>query len=800
MTGRMTITDDPFIHHNQAKPWREWGNWPCSWISCPAASSPPFVTAYHLHFTLQATADIRIHVTADERYDLFLDGQRIGRGSERGDPNNWFFESYILNLDAGQHTLAARVWSLGDLRPFAEMSVSPGFLLCAEGDWGNILSTGVAPWQSKILDGFQFAIPPAAFWRGARMALDGHAYDWDYQQGTGTGWQPCQVNKPGISRVYDLIWHDVHRLQPATLPPMLERTLNLGTVRHVQKYQDVSQPVMIQAADHLPDEAAQWQGWLLGNNAVVIPPHTSRRVIIDMGQYYCLYPELLVSDGDDATIRLHSAESTFLTPSDENYEKGHRDVIEGTYFIGYGDSFVIEGGPLRSYDTLWWQAGRYWELIVETQSQSLELHAITLTETRYPLEMGSRFHCDDTRLENLLPIMLRSLQLTCHETYYDAPYYEEMAYAADARLEMLCTYIVSQDKRLPRKTIHLFDSSRLENGLTQARYPSWEKQLIAPFALWWVAMVHDYAYWTDDRDFVLQMLSGVRMGLEGYHRYVDDTGLVRIQEGWNFMDWLTAWPDGVPPQAVDGYNALLNWHYIYILTLAVDLEEQLGESEFAQLWRRRANNLAERVIATFWDEKRGLMAEDLDHQYFSEHTQALALLSGHVPEPYQTRMADGLLHDPELFRTTYYFSHYLFEAYRQLNQIDTMFSRLGDWFSLPERGLKTTIERPEPSRSDCHAWAAHPLFHYFATILGIRPSSPGFKSVDIHPQLGHLNHAEGMLVHPQGRITVDFRKEGGLLRTQISLPEGVTGTLHIGQQTIHFTNSFSDTFDVSSLV
>ncbi len=78
---------DPYLPLNQAQPWRERGLWPCFWIACPGAEQPPFVTAYRLRFTLDRNVTVRTHVGADERYELFLDGQRIGRGSEQGAPD-----------------------------------------------------------------------------------------------------------------------------------------------------------------------------------------------------------------------------------------------------------------------------------------------------------------------------------------------------------------------------------------------------------------------------------------------------------------------------------------------------------------------------------------------------------------------------------------------------------------------------------------------------------------------------------------------------------------------------------------
>ena len=171
------------------------------------------------------------------------------------------------------------------------------------------------------------------------------------------------------------------------------------------------------------------------------------------------------------------------------------------------------------------------------------------------------------------------------------------------------------------------------------------------------------------------------------------------------------------------------------------------------------------------------------HARFSEHTQCLALLSGMLEGAQYSRTAQNLLHDSSLTRTTIYFNHYLFETYRLLEQPAAFFERMGLWFDLPAQGFKTTPEQPEPTRSDCHGWGAHPLYHYFASLLGIRPAGFGFEQVEIAPMPGHLASLSGEMVHPRGRIVVDLRFENGHLTGSISLPPGVNGTLHYGGNT-----------------
>ena len=151
----------------------------------------------------------------------------------------------------------------------------------------------------------------------------------------------------------------------------------------------------------------------------------------------------------------------------------------------------------------------------------------------------------------------------------------------------------------------------------------------------------------------------------------------------------------------------------------------------------------------------------------------LALLADGVPEDRRASVVEGLL-TQELDRTTIYFSHYLFETYAALGRTDRILARLPYWYDHLPNGLKTTIESPEPTRSDCHAWGAHPIDHYFASFLGIRPTQPGFAHVEVRPNLGGLEWAEGMLPTPRGPVKALVRPN----HVQIHLPEGVAGTLH----------------------
>ena len=98
----------------------------------------------------------------------------------------------------------------------------------------------------------------------------------------------------------------------------------------------------------------------------------------------------------------------------------------------------------------------------------------------------------------------RTARLCAGETYYDCPYYEQLQYVGDTRIQALLSLYVGGDDRLARNAIELFDESRIVDGLTQSRYPTMLPQIIPPFSLFWIGMLHDLHAWGGDTEHTLE--------------------------------------------------------------------------------------------------------------------------------------------------------------------------------------------------------------------------------------------------------------------------------------------------------
>ena len=774
---RLLIDEQPFLNtSNEAWIREEDADWPAHWINHPEQNiNSSSVAAYKLRFNVKNEATIRINVSADQRYMLFVDGKMIGRGPERGNPQHWYFETYELTLSQGSHIISAMSWWLEkDKAPMAQMTIQPGFILAAEKQWDDILSTGKAEWQTKLIDGVSFI--PGVFYAGHRFRFDGNSFPWNWENGSGSDWIPARIVGRGyVYKVRNQMWN-TWLLNPAALPPMIEKPVQTGKVRYLVNT-DNAYPV--QTAMNIEDKVNDWHALLNGSSSLEVEPNSTYTIIIDLENYYCAYPFIKVSGGKNSEISLRWAESLY----EADNTKGNRNKIEEKRFKGFGDEYILDGGDDRLFTSLWWSSGRYIEIKIKTSQEPLTFNEFYLSETRYPLENESSFSSSDPRLESVIPIAVRSLQMCSHETYMDCPYYEQLMYIGDSRLQALLNYVISGDDRQSKKALKTFDYSRLATGFTASRFPSMNLQLIPTFSLWWVCMLNDFAYWKTDMKLVSESLPGVRNVMESFRILTNINGLIDPPSGWNFTDWVSDpnWLKGVAPKSANEPSSIINLQYALALLKKAELEEIFGELLLAERDKQTANKVVETVIKHFWKDEQGLFADDLAGEFFSEHAQCLAVLTGVLPENIKQKITYSLLNS-NLARTTIYFTHYLFETYYALGCVDKIFDRLSLWFELEEKGFKTTFEFPEPSRSDCHAWSAHPLYHYFASILGIRPSKPGFAEVNVFPQLGKLTWVEGKLPHPQGTIHVRLEQDAGGIKGFVILPPGVNGQFKSGEQ------------------
>ena len=233
----------------------------------------------------------------------------------------------------------------------------------------------------------------------------------------------------------------------------------------------------------------------------------------------------------------------------------------------------------------------------------------------------------------------------------------------------------------------------------------------------------------------------------------------------------------MPPDGdTESPNAEINLQYLHAILSAAITEEAMGDTMLAAHWRARAERLKEAIRRTFWCEDKALFASNVGKTAFSEHAQCLALLADIVTGDDAERCFKALVDTPDLARGTIYYKHYLFTTFFKFRRADLFFKNLGFWRDCLDWNLSTILETPDiNSRSDCHGWGSHPLWHLHTGVAGVKSAAPFYAKVLVEPQPAHLKHISSVTPTPKGDVKLDLAFDGDKVSGIVTLPAGLAG-------------------------
>ena len=769
----------------QAQPDPPHREWQASWITHPTAPlREPLVLHFRRSLDLVAVlASYPVRVSADNRFILYVNGHRVGDGPARGDLAHWRYQRFDLAplLQPGQNLITATVWNFGVYAPLAQISDRTAFLLESEACGANSISTPEG-WLVEVEQGHR-PLPRVAngFWEymaaGWGEEIDGARYDWEWNSPSAAGSSWMAAASPIRESIYptsnkahsaDDTGDNAWNLVPDALPAMEFAQTNPGDIVGLDSIA-TEQPSLA----HFPGESAG------------LPPGVHVHILLDRKTLTTAFPRLTVSGGKGAKIRLTYAEALY----DKDQHKGDRDSLDYNSengiphprsALGISDMFLPDGGAHRSFEPLWWRTWRYLDIDVETAGEPLTLESLTASFTAYPFQERATFHSNDADLEKIWEISWRTARLDAHETYMDTPYYEQFQYVGDTRIQALISYAVAGDDRLARQAIAAFDQSRTSDGITMSRYPSSLPQIIPTFSLLWIGMVHDYWVYRPDPEPVRASLPGTRAVLAWFAMHEQPDGLLQKLPWWSFIDWVSEHQE-IPTYDAQGESCVTTLEYLGALNEAADLEKSLGDPLLAAHYQARAAHVRSGLFDKCWSPSRGLLADNPSQKNFSQQANILAVLYDVVPKERQQEVLHRLLTiDPGTtpdgtLSASYYFRFYLSRALDHAGLADEYLRSIDPWRKLLPLHFSTWPEVPGNTRSDSHAWSAHPIYDLLTLVAGIEPATPGFATVRIAPHMGSLPALKTAFPHPEGLIEVAYQRQGAGVNATITLPGKLTG-------------------------
>jgi alpha-L-rhamnosidase len=754
-----------------------------NWIWLPnwraADEEKPALAYFRREFSLEKLPQtLKIDISADSRYKLYVNGTLAELGPCKGDRQIWYYETVELApyLQCGKNVLAVVVlrYPQGHLK--GNNSVARTFT-------PGLYVSGAS--EDEI--GARVCLSADASWRCTRepnvvLLPDGGLTPlYCMEDATGNaatfGWMRSDYQDDAWLCAQSIGW-----------PILSSRSQSPGNLhaRPIPSMHKIARRFQGVFALRVSDAGkAAWDKMLAGEGSVTLAPHAHEVVEIDAGELMTGFLRLALAQGKAATVKILQSEGYVLPVKADApqavFQKGDRLDCTNGWLQGATDTYTVAGlgceDNAEVYEPFWFRTFRFIQLDITTAEQPLEIQSFDYQETGYPLAIKTWVKTSDPSMQAIWDISARSLRRCMHETYEDCPFYEQQQYAMDTRTEILYTYASAADDKLARRCFADFKRSQRYDGMISCCYPSEMFSVIPGFAIYYILMLHDHMMYFGDEALIRLYLPTVDGILEYFHQHRAANGLVEKiggqlfrDEAWSFIDWTAQWDatSGMPPAGLSGSLTMESLLYLMGLQHAAELAAFVGRTGVAQEYMQRAAQL-QHAIRLHCTGQNGMLQDGPGVDDYSQHCQVFAVLTGVADrQTGKENLLKTLCNKQDYAQCSVAMMYYLFRAMEQCGLYAQTDALWDIWRDMIKNHLTTCVEEPVNQRSDCHGWGALALYELPAVVLGVRPAKPGFAEVAIKPLAGPFTWAEGEVITPKGTVRVQWKKDGDSIAVQHS--------------------------------
>jgi alpha-L-rhamnosidase len=329
-----------------------------------------------------------------------------------------------------------------------------------------------------------------------------------------------------------------------------------------------------------------------------------------------------------------------------------------------------------------------------------------------------------------------------------------------------------------------------------------DRTIVPDWSLHWVRSLRNLWWWTERADVVESLLPVAERALRWFESYLGDDGLLHDVTGWVLLDWSSVYPHGT--------SSTLNALWARGLEDLVEMSRWFGNDGTARWAERRLDDVRSN-FDVFYDAERAVYVDHLiggvQQAPAAQHGGAAALAAGLVPQERTDAVIDRLVDRAHLVRHSFvmdpvtvtggstgyvhlvtgypapewdawnqmvecqpFFRYVLHDGLARAGRADLIEGLCRDWTFFLDQGLRTWPECWQGGTL-CHGWSSTPTRDLVLYTLGIEPSSPGFESVRVAPNLGSLEWAAATVPTPHGPLRVEAHRDG---RLDVESPVPVT--------------------------
>lgn len=326
-----------------------------------------------------------IHVSADNRYRLYVNEHLVSWGPAVSDLFNWNYETVDIApyLKRGKNIIAAQVWNWGNMRGARQVSYCTGFILQGDSKVEYQANTNQS-WLCTKDSGYYF-IPMTSeivggnYIAGATDSIVGAKHPWF--------WNKIDFDDSKWVYAIELGKGNHAGLDTWMGTPWLLKERTISSME--QNKQLIPQLLFVKG---IPFNVSKYKG----NLQLDIPANSNVELLFDNHVLTMGYPHLIVQNGKGSKIKIQYQEALF----NANGQKENRSEWQGKEMKGYYDIFMPDGG-FRQFKTLWMRTFRYVKLTIETKEEPLNIHEFYSIFTAYPFQQKAVFITNNDTLKKI---------------------------------------------------------------------------------------------------------------------------------------------------------------------------------------------------------------------------------------------------------------------------------------------------------------------------------------------------------------------------------------------------------------
>jgi hypothetical protein len=433
---------------------------------------------------------------------------------------------------------------------------------------------------------------------------------------------------------------------------------------------------------------------------------------------------------------------------------------------------------------------RYCE--IEKSPVPLDEKSVNMIAAFYPFnEDAAFFECSDPVLNAVWELCQYSIKATSFCAIYVDGDRERIPYEADAYINQLCHYCVDREFSMARAS-H-------EYLIKNATWPT-EWILHSVLMAWadylYTGNVASLEYYYDDLQAKTLLALAREDGLISTR-----TGLVtdELLESIHLKDRLRDIVDWPPGSFTDGgtgerdnyqmgeINTVVNAFHAHTLSLMSQIAMALGKQNDAQFYKDRAEQVKASINEKLYDEKRGVYVDCEDSTHAALHANMFPLAFDLTPEAKVASVVEFI--KSRGMACSVYGAQYLLEALYKAGEaeyaLELMTARHDrSWpHMIYDVGTTVTLEAWDIKYKNNldwnHAWGAAPANIIPRYLMGVQPVEPGFRSLQIKPQVADLTFARAKVPTIRGQIHVSVEQNEQLYLLKTTIPGNTWATVFV---------------------